>query len=41
MRFKIAHAVLIALVGIGAYVGVALLFSAPASAAKPVLVLTL
>ena len=33
MRFKIAHAVLIALVGIGAYVGVALLFSAPASAA--------
>jgi len=33
MRFKIARAVLIALVGTGAYVGVALLFSAPASAA--------
>ena len=33
MRFKIARAVLIALVGTGAYVGVALLFSSPASAA--------
>ncbi|HYB29902.1 MAG TPA: hypothetical protein VEF89_25060, partial [Solirubrobacteraceae bacterium] len=32
MRFKIAHAVLIALVGTGAYVGVALLFTSPASA---------
>ena len=33
MRFKIARAILIALVGSGAYVGVALLFSSPASAA--------
>lgn len=32
MRFKIARAVLIALVGTGAYVGVALLFTSPASA---------
>jgi hypothetical protein len=32
MRSKIAHAVLIALVGTGACVGVALLFSSPASA---------
>ena len=33
MRFKIARAVLIALVGTGAYLGVALLFTSPASAA--------
>jgi predicted lipoprotein with Yx(FWY)xxD motif len=33
MRFKIARAVLIALVGTGAYVGMALPFSSPASAA--------
>jgi len=33
MRFKIARAVLIALAGTGAYVGVAILFSSPASAA--------
>jgi predicted lipoprotein with Yx(FWY)xxD motif len=33
MRIKIARAVLIALVGTGAYVGVALLFTSPASAA--------
>jgi predicted lipoprotein with Yx(FWY)xxD motif len=33
MRFKIARTVLIALVGTGAYLGVALLFSSPASAA--------
>jgi predicted lipoprotein with Yx(FWY)xxD motif len=33
MRFKIARAVLIALVATGAYVGVALLFTSPASAA--------
>jgi len=34
MTHKIARAVLIALVGTGAYVGVALLFSAPVSAAS-------
>jgi hypothetical protein len=33
MRFKIARAVLIALVGTGAYVSVALLFTSPAGAA--------
>jgi predicted lipoprotein with Yx(FWY)xxD motif len=33
MRFRIARALLIALVGTGAYLGVALLFSSPASAA--------
>ena len=33
MRFKIGRAVLIALVGTGAYLGVALLFTSPASAA--------
>src|SRR5579862_1322381 len=33
MRFKIARAVLIALVGAGAYLGVAVLFISPASAA--------
>jgi hypothetical protein len=33
MRFKIARALLIALVGTGAYLGVALLSSSPASAA--------
>ena len=33
VRVKIARAVLIALVGAGAYLGVALLFSSPASAA--------
>ena len=33
MRLKIAHALLIALIGSGAYVGVALLFGSPASAA--------
>ena len=33
MRFKIARAVLIALVGAGAYLGVTVLSSSPASAA--------